>query len=83
MPNHPQLQKMPTMKLTEKRSLLTWNTILWLAAMALPAFFSIALGSSKFPWPMVLPLLLIGPMLYSNKMLARAIGEPTDAGRAA
>jgi len=28
---------------------------------------------------MILPLLLIGPMLISNKMLAQAIGESTDA----
>jgi hypothetical protein len=54
------------------RNLLIWNTVLWLAAMALPAFFSIALASTKFPWPIVLPLLLIGPMLASNKMLTAA-----------
>ena len=51
---------------------LLWNTVLWLAAMALPAFFSIAFASTKFPWPMVLPLLLIGPMLFSNKMVTAA-----------
>ena len=67
------------MKHTEKKNLLKWNTILWLAAMALPAFFSIAFASTKFPWPMILPLLLIGPMLVSNKMLTQAIGESTDA----
>jgi hypothetical protein len=64
---------------SEKQNLLKWNTILWLAAMALPAFFSIALASTKFPWPIILPLLLIGPMLASNKMLVQAIGESTDA----
>ena len=67
------------MKNTEKKHLLKWNTILWLAAMVLPAFFSIAFASTKFPWPMILPLLLLGPMLASNKMLIQAIGEPTDA----
>ncbi len=67
------------MKDSEKKNLLKWNTILWLAAMALPAFFSIAFASTKFPWPMILPLLLIGPMLASNKMLIQAIGESTDA----
>lgn len=64
---------------TTKKSLLTWNTILWLTAMALPAFFSIAFASTKFPWPMILPLLLLGPMLFSNKMLAQAIGESANA----
>ena len=67
------------MKNTEKKNLLKWNTILWLTAMVLPAIFSIALASTKFPWPMILPLLLLGPMLGSNKMLIQAIGETTDA----
>jgi hypothetical protein len=63
------------MKSVEKKNLLKWNTILWLVAMALPAFFSIVFAAVKFPWPMILPLLLIGPMLVSNKMLSQAIGE--------
>ena len=67
------------MKNSDKKHLLKWNTILWLAAMVLPAFFNIAFASTKFPWPMILPLLLIGPMLASNKMLTQAIGESTDA----
>jgi hypothetical protein len=67
------------MRNTEKKNLLKWNTILWLAAMVLPAFFSIAFASTKFPWPMILPLLLLGPMLGSNRMLNQAIGECTDA----
>jgi len=54
------------------KNLLFWNTILWLATMALPAFFSIAFASTKFPWPILLPLLLIGPMLASNKMITAA-----------
>ena len=67
------------MKNTEKKNLLKWNTLLWLAAMALPAFFHIALGSTKFPWPLILPLLLFGLMLASNRMLTQALGESTDA----
>ena len=67
------------MRHAEKTKLLRWNTMLWLAAMALPAFFSIAFASTKFPWPILLPLLLLGPMLASNKMLTQAIGESTDA----
>lgn len=66
------------MKSAEKNKLLKWNTILWIAAMALPGFFSIAFASAKFPWPITIPLLLLGPMMASNKMLAQAIGEPTD-----
>jgi hypothetical protein len=67
------------MKNSEKKNMLKWNTILWLVAMALPALFSIAFASAKFPWPMILPLLLIGPMLVSNKMLSQAIGDSIDA----
>ena len=67
------------MNTTDKKHLLKWNTILWLAAMALPAFFSVALASTKFPWPMIVPLLLIGPMLYSNKVLSSASGGSTVA----
>ena len=67
------------MKHTEKNNLLKWNSILWLVAMALPAFFSIAFASTKFPWPLLLPLLLIGPMLVSNKLLTQAIGASNGA----
>jgi len=70
------------MKNSEMKNLLKWNTILWLAAMALPAFFSIAFASAKFPWPVIVPLLLIGPMLVSNKMLIQASGESTDGAQA-
>jgi hypothetical protein len=66
------------MNATEKKNLLKWNTILWLAAMVAPAVFSIAFASTKFPWPVILPFLLLGPMLGSNKMLSQAIGETTD-----
>jgi hypothetical protein len=66
------------MKNSERKNLLKWNTILWLAAMALPAFFSFAFASTKFPWPVILPVVLFGPMLASNKMLTRAIGESVD-----
>lgn len=70
------------MKNTEKKNLLKWNTILWLAAMVMPAFFSFAFVSTKFPWPMILPLFLLGPMLASNKMLNQAIAGATDASEA-
>ena len=66
------------MTTSDKKNLLKWNTLLWLAAMALPALFSMAFASTKFPWPMILPLLLMGPMLVSNKMLSEAIEGSTD-----
>ena len=67
------------MKNSDKKRLLKWNTLLWLAAMVLPACFSIAFAATKFPWPLILPLLLVGPMLVSNKMLSQAIGESAAA----
>jgi hypothetical protein len=66
------------MKTSDRKNLLKWNTVLWLAAMVLPAFFSIAFAATKFPWQIIVPLLLIGPMLASNKMLTQAI-EAADA----
>ncbi|HET6407198.1 MAG TPA: hypothetical protein VFG14_04900 [Chthoniobacteraceae bacterium] len=63
----------------EKKNVLKWNTMLWIMAMVLPAFFSIALASTKFPWPMIVPFLLFGPMLASNKMLIRAMESSAAA----
>jgi len=44
----------------EKNRLLLWNSIIWIAAMVLPFALNLTLGSTKFPWPILLPLLLIG-----------------------
>jgi len=63
----------------EKNRLLLWNSIIWIAAMVLPFALNLTLGSTKFPWPILLPLLLIGFMLYSNNVLSKVIGEPTDS----
>lgn len=67
------------MNAADKRKMLVWNSVLWILAMLLPAFFSFALAGTKFPWQIVLPLLLVGPMLVSNKMLMQASGESADA----
>lgn len=66
------------MKNSDKKNLVKWNTILWLVAIGSPAFFSLAFASAKFPWPMILPLLLLGPMLVSNKMLIAAMGDAAE-----
>jgi hypothetical protein len=62
----------------EKNHLLKWNSFCWLAAMVLPGVFHLALKDTKFPWPILIPFLLIGFALASNNMLAKAIGKPTD-----
>jgi hypothetical protein len=61
------------------KNLLLWNTILWLFAMLLPAVFSFAFASTRFPWQIIVPLLLFGCLLASNKMLAQAIAQATGA----
>lgn len=66
------------MKTSEKNNLLKWNAILWLAAMVLPVVFSFAIASTKFPWQIIVPLLVFPCLLASNKMLAQAIGQTTD-----
>ena len=72
------------MKTPAQNSALKWNTMLWLLAMILPAVFNIAFASTKFPWPVVLPLLLAGPMLasnklVSNKLVSQATRKPADS----
>jgi hypothetical protein len=62
----------------EKNHLLKWNTFCWLAAMILPGVLHLTLKSTKFPWPIILPFLLVGFMLASNRMLAQAVGKPSD-----
>ncbi len=66
------------MTTAEKKRLLKKNTVLWLAAMALPVGLSFALAATKFPWQILVPLLLFGPMFASNNMLTKAIGETKD-----
>ena len=59
--------------------MLKWNTILWLFAMVLPAFFSFSMSTARFPWQMIVPLLLLGPMLASNKLLSQAAADTSDS----
>ena len=61
------------------RHLLKWNTLLWLAAMVLPVGLSFAFAATKFPWQIIVPFLLLGPMLGSNRMLMLATGESSPA----
>jgi len=61
---------------SEKQKMLRTNTLLWLAAMVLPGVFHIAFASTRFPWPALMPFLLLGALLASNQMLTRAMGKP-------
>ncbi len=62
---------------SEKKKMLTTNACLWVAAIAVPLILHFGLESTKFPWPMLIPLLLIWPAVFSNQLLSNAIGEPT------
>jgi hypothetical protein len=63
----------------EKNRLLLWNSMIWIAAMALPFFLNLTLGSTGFPWPILVPLLFLGFLFYSNYVLSKVIGEPTES----
>jgi hypothetical protein len=67
----------------EKRKLIKANTYLWIVAMITPAIFDFsfkwfASGPVRFPWPILIPLLLLGALLASNNMLSKAIGKTSD-----
>lgn len=67
----------------EKKRLLTTNTIYWIVAMLLPAMFdlgfkALATGPVKFPWVVVVPLLLIGPLLASNNLIVQAMTKSSS-----
>ncbi len=68
---------------SEKSKMLKTNTTYWITAMILPAVFyfmfkAFANESARFPWPVLIPLLLFGLMTGSNSLLNRAIGETID-----
>ena len=67
------------MTTAEQKNMLKWNTLLWVLALVLPGFFHLAFASTKFPWPIIIPGLLLGALLASNNMLIKAIGTPTNA----
>jgi hypothetical protein len=67
------------MTTSNKSKLVKTNTILWLTVIALQLLqFPLSSWFPMFPWPIILPLLLIGPMLASNNMMTKAIGNAKD-----
>ena len=74
---HPHNPKNP-MTTSVKNNLLKQNTICWLGAIIVPLLLHFGLGSTKFPWPVILPVLIVGLMLASNRLLSKAIGKTTD-----
>jgi hypothetical protein len=63
---------------SDKSKLLKLNTAYWLTAMVVPVILHFGLSSTKFPWPVILPFLLLGPMLASNSLLSKANGVATE-----
>lgn len=67
----------------QKRKLIRTNTLYWVIAMALPGVFHLVFEAfvsegAKFPWFILVPLMLVGLAVASNKMLSDAIGKPAD-----
>ena len=63
---------------SEKKKTLTANACLWVAAILLPVICYFGFAGTKFPWPILIPMLLLWPAVASNQMLSKAIGEPVD-----
>ena len=64
---------------SEKKKLIKQNTILWIAAMIVtPLFwfcFQFASKPVKFPWPIIVPLMMVGLLNGSNAIVKKAIGD--------
>jgi len=58
--------------------LIRQNIICWLAAILLPVILHIGLSHTKFPWPIILPFLLLPAMLASNSLLSKAAEGSAD-----
>jgi hypothetical protein len=68
---------------SDKKKTIKKNTVLWIGAMILAPLFHLmflilASGPVKFPWPILMPMLMIGFLLASNKLLTDAIGETSE-----
>lgn len=64
--------------MTDKSKLLRINTMCWLVAIIAPTVLHYVLSSTKFPWPIILPMLLLGPMLASNNLISKAHGDNAE-----
>jgi hypothetical protein len=63
---------------SDQSRLVKQNTMLWLAAIVVPDILYYGLSSTKFPWPVVLPFLIVGLMLASNRLLVKACRAAAD-----
>ena len=63
---------------SDKSRLIKQNSICWVAAVVLPLIFHFGFANTKFPWPVILPILLLAPMLASNSLLSKAAGDASD-----
>jgi hypothetical protein len=66
------------MTTADKTKLIKQNAVCWLSAILVPVLLHVGLGHTNFPWPLILPFLLIGPMLASNNLISKACGPTTD-----
>ena len=71
----------------DKKRILRQNAILWISAMAIAPIFDLsfkafASGPVKFPWVICVPLLMVGLLIASNNLLAKALGGTAEEGKA-
>jgi hypothetical protein len=60
------------MSRSAKSKLIRQNTLCWLGAILLPVILHFGLAGTRFPWPVVLAMLLFPLMLASNRFVSRA-----------
>lgn len=63
---------------TDPKKVLQHNTAYWMAAILAPVILHFGLKDTSFPWPVVLPLLLVGLMVASNRLLSAALKSGKD-----
>lgn len=63
---------------SDKSKLIKQNTLCWLAAAVLPLILHAGLSGTRFPWTVILPLLLFPAMLASNRLISKAAGDTSD-----
>ena len=69
---------------SQTKQLVRKNTLFWIVAMVLPGIFDLsfkafASPSAKFPWPMILPFMMLGLLLASNSLITEAAGAAKES----
>lgn len=63
---------------SQKTALIRQNCLCWATAVVVPIVFHYGLAGTRFPWPIVLPILWLAPMMVSNSLISKAAGPDAD-----